>query len=92
MESFTCLIKKEADQYASLCIELDIASCGNTKEEATQELKNAIEAYLTFMIEEGRGDEIYRPVEMRELKSFIFPEDTRCEESISAISLDFEYA
>ena len=72
MQSLTCLVKKEGNQYASLCIELDIASCGNTKKEAIEGLKNAIEAYLEFMISEDRENEIYRPVPMDELKDFFF--------------------
>jgi predicted RNase H-like HicB family nuclease len=67
MQTFTCLVKKEENQYASLCVELDIASCGNTKKDAIVGLKNAIEAYLEYMISEGRENEIYRPVPMDEL-------------------------
>jgi predicted RNase H-like HicB family nuclease len=67
MQSFTCLVKKEGNQYASLCVELDVASCGNTKKEAIEGLKNAIEAYLEYMTSEGRENEIYRPVPMDEL-------------------------
>jgi predicted RNase H-like HicB family nuclease len=71
MQSFTCLVKKEGDQYASLCVELDIASCGSTKEGAITGLKNAIETYLEYMISEKREAEIYRPVPMSELKDFL---------------------
>jgi len=34
MPTFTCLVKKEGNQFASLCVELDVASCGRTKKEA----------------------------------------------------------
>ena len=74
MRSFTCLVKKEGNQYASLCVELDVASCGNTKKEAIEGLKNAIEAYIEYMISEGRDDEIYRPVPMNELLLMKFGE------------------
>jgi len=92
MQSFTCLVKKEGSQYASLCVELDIASCGHTKTEAIEGLKNAIETYLEYMFSEGRGEEIYRPVPMRELRDFLFPEQTVHEQSVKAIPLEFEYA
>ncbi|MEM4283848.1 MAG: hypothetical protein QXS96_05090 [Candidatus Caldarchaeum sp.] len=36
----TCLVRKEGDQYSSLC--LDIASCDRTREEAFAELKAAV--------------------------------------------------
>lgn len=92
MESFTCLIKKEGKQYASLCVELDVASCGDTEDEALEGLKNAIETYLEFMKDEGRGDEIYRPVPMNELKDFLFTDSDVREYTLKAIPLDLEYA
>jgi predicted RNase H-like HicB family nuclease len=88
MQSLTCLVKKEGNQYASLCVELDIASCGNTKKEAIEGLKNAIEAYLEYMISEGRENEIYRPVPMDELKDFLFPEPYKYEQPLKAILLE----
>lgn len=92
MQTFTCLVKKEENQYASLCVELDIASCGNTKKEAIIGLKNAIEAYLEYMISEERENEIYRPVPMDELKNFLFPENNLHEQLLKAIPLELEYA
>lgn len=92
MQSLTCLAKKEGNQYASLCVELDIASCGSTKKESIQGLKNAIEAYLEYMVSQGRENEIYRPVPMNELKDFLFPEQTICEQPLKAIPLEFKYA
>ena len=87
MQSVSCLVKKEGDQYASLCIELDIASCGKTKDEAVEGLKNAIETYLEHMISEGRKDEIYRPVSIEELKDFLFSDLIDEEQSLNAIPL-----
>ena len=89
MRSFTCLVKKEGDQYASLCIELDIASCGDNKKDAIDGLKNAIESYLEYMISENKENEIYRPVPMNELKDFLFPESTIYKQSLEAISLEY---
>lgn len=88
----TCFIKKEGNQYASLCVELDVASCGKTKKKAIDDLKRAIEAYIEYMISEGREKEIYRPVPMNELKQFIFPENKTEEKSLMAIPLTFQYA
>ena len=92
MQSYTGLVKKEGNQYASLCVELDIASCGHTKKEAIEGLKNGIEAYLAYMISEERAHEIYRPVPMNALKEFLFPEHTNYEQPLKAIPLRFEYA
>jgi len=92
MQSFTFLVKKEGNQYASLCIELDLASCGRTKKQAVEGLKNAIEVYLEFMTSENRENEIYRPVPMKDLKDFLFPEYSQSEQSLKAIPIEFQYA
>jgi hypothetical protein len=73
-------------------VELDIASCGHTKKEAIEGLKNAIEAYLELMISEKRENEIYRPVPMKDLKHFLFPEHTLNDQTLKAIPMEFEYA
>jgi predicted RNase H-like HicB family nuclease len=88
----TCFLKREGNQYASLCVELDVASCGKTKKDALEGLRRAIETYLEYMISEGRESDIYRPVPMNELKSFLFPEDETEEKSFSAVPLTFQHA
>ena len=45
-QNFTAIIEKENDEYVSLCPELDIASQGNTVEEAKHNLQEAIELFL----------------------------------------------
>ena len=92
MQSFTCFLKKEENQYASLCIELDIASCGVTKKEAIAGLKDAIKTYIEYMISEKREKEISRLVPMDELKDFLFPESSPCKQRFEAISLELEHA
>ena len=90
--NLTCLIKKEGSQYASLCVELDVASCGRSNKEALDGLKRAIETYIEYMVSEGRQKEIYRPVPMDELKGFLFPEDESSEKTFRAIPLNYQYA
>jgi len=92
MENFTCFVKKEGDQYAFLCVELDIASCGSTKDEALEGLKSSIATYLDYMVSEHRDSVIYRPVPMNELKDFLFPESNITEQPLDAVSLEFEHA
>lgn len=43
---FTAILEKEGDLYVALCPELDVASQGNTVEEATVNLKEAVELFL----------------------------------------------
>ena len=42
---FTAVIEREGDAYVSLCPELDIASQGNSVEDAEKCLKEAIELF-----------------------------------------------
>ena len=44
--SYTAILEKEGDMYVSLCPELDVASQGATVEEATANLKEAVELFL----------------------------------------------
>lgn len=43
---FTAVIEREGDGYVSLCPELDVASQGDTVEEAKRNLVEAIELFL----------------------------------------------
>jgi predicted RNase H-like HicB family nuclease len=43
IRNFTAVIEKEDDMYVSLCPELDVASQGDTVEEAKANLQEAIE-------------------------------------------------
>ena len=45
-QQFTALIEREDDGYVSLCPELDIASQGDTVEEARNNLVEAIELFF----------------------------------------------
>ena len=44
--SFTAILEKEGDLYVALCPELDVASQGQNIEEATANLKKAVELFL----------------------------------------------
>jgi predicted RNase H-like HicB family nuclease len=43
---YTAIIEKEGDLYAALCPELHVASQGATVEEATSNLREAVELFL----------------------------------------------
>ncbi len=45
----TAILEREGDGYVSLCPELDIASQGNTVEEARENLREALELFLEFV-------------------------------------------
>ena len=44
--SLTALVEREGVGYVSLCPELDVASQGDTVEQATTNLKEAVELFL----------------------------------------------
>jgi len=44
--NFTAIIEKEGNMYVSLCPELDVASQGKSVEEASDNLKEAIELFF----------------------------------------------
>ena len=89
----TCLIKKEEAQYSSLCLELDVASCGKTREEAFAGLKAAVATYVHYLVEEGRKDEIFRPVPQEAIREFLLGEvEERKLVTVYATPLEFSYA
>ena len=66
---FTGLIEREGDGYVSLCPELDLASQGETIEEARQNLVEALELFFETAdpseIEQRQRSEIYvTPIEI----------------------------
>ena len=46
IQQFTAIIEREGDGYVSLCPQLDIASQGNTVEEARNNLIEALELFF----------------------------------------------
>jgi len=44
--SFTAILEREDDAYVARCPELDVASQGRTVEEATANLREAVELFL----------------------------------------------
>lgn len=44
--SYTAIVEKEGGLYVALCPELDVASQGPTVEQATANLKDAVELFL----------------------------------------------
>ncbi|WP_084063682.1 type II toxin-antitoxin system HicB family antitoxin [Geoglobus acetivorans] len=57
MTTLTALVWKEGDQYVSKCPELEVASCGDTIEEALENLKEAVELYIENAKELGILDD-----------------------------------
>ena len=60
---YTLLAVRQGEQWASLCAELDIASCGATADEALDMLERAIADALQFECDTGvaAGEPVPRP-------------------------------
>ena len=56
----TGLVEKEDDQFVSYCRELGTSSCGDTIDEAFENLAEAIEVHLSALEETGERDRVFR--------------------------------
>ncbi len=54
------VVTQEGKQYSAWCPELDIASCGDTPEEAIKNLGDAVELYLNTLEEEGERERLFK--------------------------------
>lgn len=54
------VITKEGNQYSSWCPVLDVASCGDTPDEAVKTLCDAISCYLEALKEDGELEKVLR--------------------------------
>ena len=63
---YTGIIWKETDGYVSKCSELGVASCGNSFEEAIDNLREAVELYLENAKELGIIEEIDESLKTKE--------------------------
>ncbi len=59
------VVRKEGDQYSSWCPDLDIASCGDSPDDAVRNLGDAVELYLNILEEEGERDKVFRERDIR---------------------------
>ena len=65
------VVKREGSQYSALCLDLDIAACGDTEGQSIDVLKSLIEDYVMHMAAEGREDQLRRPVSPEALREFL---------------------
>lgn len=91
---FTFLLKREGEQWASICRETGIASCGDTLDAARDALMDAIEASFLYLLEQGRPYDIWQPMSAAETEEFRSGVPGECtEESMVMVAvLDTEAA
>ena len=73
--TLTGIAEKDGNQFTALCPELDVASCGDTVEEALDMLKEAIEVYLEAVHDAG---ELAR--EFQEMGIKVHPDNPKLDE------------
>ncbi len=56
----TCVAEKEGDQFVSYCEELGTSSCGDTIEEAFENIEEAVEVHLDALEEVGELGRVFR--------------------------------
>jgi len=66
--SYVGIIKKFGVHYVALCPELNVASQGDSIEEAKEMLEDACREYLSYLEEEGSEEEI-NPISWEELRN-----------------------
>ena len=56
----TCVAEKEGNQFVSYCEELGTSSCGDTIEEAFENIEEAVEVHLDALDEAGELGRVFR--------------------------------
>ena len=64
----TAIIEREGDGYVSLCPELDIASQGDSVEEAQKNLREAVELFFECASHEEVNERLYGEVYVTRLE------------------------
>ena len=54
------VVAKEGNQYSYWSPELDVASCGDSPEDAVKNLGDALELYLSTLDEEGERERVFK--------------------------------
>lgn len=89
---FTGIIKQEGDQFAALCLELDVASCGDSAQEAEAELISAVRAYLEVIQSEQLPELMSRPVPTAGLQEFLFDDESEPGSSVKIVPILVDHA
>jgi len=64
--SYTAVVWKEPEGYVSKCPEIGVASCGDTFEEAVENLRETVELYIENAKELGLLEEVEASLMTRE--------------------------
>lgn len=86
---FHILIERENDLYSALCLELDVASQGETIQEAKRNIREAIELYLEDVVEAGEEEDfVPRPAPAEEWLKYFEIESKRLKDLLAQSARD----
>jgi predicted RNase H-like HicB family nuclease len=79
MGRYTIIVRQDGPHYVALCLELNVASQGDSPEEARENISDAINEFLAYLEEVGAIDEV-QPVTFDLLREFLLEgmPDTHC--------------
>jgi len=69
MKNYTAVLKKSGKQFVALCLELGVVGSGDTRSQAIQNLRAAIDSYIDYAAEVGLPET--RPVAIQQLSDFL---------------------
>ena len=67
-KQLTCIIEREGDSYVSLCPQIDIASQGNSVEEARKNLVEAIEVFFEMASSKEILAKVYSEISVTQIE------------------------
>ena len=70
MGRYTIIVRQDGPHYVALCLELNVASQGDSPEEARENISDAITEFLPYLEEVGATDEV-QPVAFGLLREFL---------------------
>ncbi len=73
-----CVVKKVQDGYVSTCLELSLASFGETRQQCELRLKEAVKAYIDVVKENQDSKVVFRKVPFYWFKRMVFEFRYRC--------------
>jgi predicted RNase H-like HicB family nuclease len=82
------ILYKEDDVWISNCISLDVATCGDTREEAMKNTVEAVNMWFSFCLEEGTLSEALTELGWKQSKKIqieIQKKDSENEQTISPV-------
>lgn len=70
IDKYTIIVRKDGPHYVALCLEINVASQGDSPEEVRKNMSDAINEYLSYLQEIEATDEVH-PVPFDLFREFL---------------------